>query len=625
LFAFISAEVMMPDPDFVELLEQIAEGPAYVDTAREPEQANTFIEHARYGNWSGAAYSAGSYAPAFDNPSPGELAPQSGVGAVDAFDAASKVHDRAYERAEAKLERNLLDPGVSADTAFQRYHSALAAADQQFMDDVRDLIANGSNDLPDSNWGMAVLASAMTLAFPATLEANQEAAADFANGTPDILPPLLYSAQEQEWAKKLDHFAALIDDEIIGDSGRDTFQALIAEVEAITPDIDPDVILLGRGPHDVLPPGDDPDDFIENASRPPDLQSEQLFDALGDPDLLDLYQGLGLIPDSYGDVVGTAGTDVLMGTIEDDDADPFEPRAGNDLVVGGGGLDAVSYADAPGGVRVDLVGGASPQWQVEDDGYGFQDTLVAIEIIKGGEEDDFVRDDRAEDALDNAGSGGIYALYGEGGTDTIDYAKAAQAVHVDLPDNTVSDLDGGRPGELFSFENVAGTRFADRLTGGGGGNRLAGRGGGDTIQGGAGDDLLLGGNGKDTLSGNGGDDTLSGGRGNDTLEGGGDADVFLFDAPLNAASNVDTIVGYAVAADTIHLDAGVFGALPLGPLAAAAFRIGAAAADGSDRIVYDAASGDLLYDADGSAGGAAVQFATLSPGLALSSDDFVVV
>jgi len=43
------------------------------------------------------------------------------------------------------------------------------------------------------------------------------------------------------------------------------------------------------------------------------------------------------------------------------------------------------------------------------------------------------------------------------------------------------------------------------------------------------------------------------------------------------------------------------------------------------RIIYDNANGHLLYDADGSANGiAAVQFATLSPGLALTNTDFLV-
>ena len=43
-----------------------------------------------------------------------------------------------------------------------------------------------------------------------------------------------------------------------------------------------------------------------------------------------------------------------------------------------------------------------------------------------------------------------------------------------------------------------------------------------------------------------------------------------------------------------------------------------------DRIVYNNAPGAVLYDADGVNGNAAIQFATLATGLALTNTDFVV-
>lgn len=48
------------------------------------------------------------------------------------------------------------------------------------------------------------------------------------------------------------------------------------------------------------------------------------------------------------------------------------------------------------------------------------------------------------------------------------------------------------------------------------------------------------------------------------------------------------------------------------------------AADPNDFVLYDSASGALYYDADASGAGAAVQFASLSSGLALSGADFLV-
>ena len=52
---------------------------------------------------------------------------------------------------------------------------------------------------------------------------------------------------------------------------------------------------------------------------------------------------------------------------------------------------------------------------------------------------------------------------------------------------------------------------------------------------------------------------------------------------------------------------------------------GAAAADGNDRIVYNAATGQLFYDADGNGAGAALLFATLQGAPALTAADFLVI
>ncbi len=63
----------------------------------------------------------------------------------------------------------------------------------------------------------------------------------------------------------------------------------------------------------------------------------------------------------------------------------------------------------------------------------------------------------------------------------------------------------------------------------------------------------------------------------------------------------------------------------VGVLNADAFHIGAAAADAEDRIVYNSATGQLFFDANGNAAGGSTLFANLSNGLALSNTDFYVV
>ncbi len=137
---------------------------------------------------------------------------------------------------------------------------------------------------------------------------------------------------------------------------------------------------------------------------------------------------------------------------------------------------------------------------------------------------------------------------------------------------------------------------------------------------------ILGNAGANQLTGGAGNDSLYGGLGNDTLNGGAGNDQFVFDTALNATSNRDTIVGFSVVDDTIRLSASVVAAAgPAGVLAAGAFALGTAATQADDRIIYNAATGALLYDADGSGATAAVQFATLT-GLvgSLSAADFLI-
>jgi Ca2+-binding RTX toxin-like protein len=128
------------------------------------------------------------------------------------------------------------------------------------------------------------------------------------------------------------------------------------------------------------------------------------------------------------------------------------------------------------------------------------------------------------------------------------------------------------------------------------------------------------------IIGNAGMNFIDGKGGGDSLRGGSGQDFFTFSTALGAG-NVDTILDYSVAADTIQLVDTVFAALPEGPLAASAFRANTTglAADASDRIVYETDTGRLFYDADGLGGRAGIHFATLTGGLALTHLDFQVI
>ena len=91
------------------------------------------------------------------------------------------------------------------------------------------------------------------------------------------------------------------------------------------------------------------------------------------------------------------------------------------------------------------------------------------------------------------------------------------------------------------------------------------------------------------VTGNAGANLINGGAGNDTLTGNAGNDFFFFNTALNAATNVDTIIDFSVAEDTIRLENAFFTGLATGTLEAGAFRIGAAAADADDRIIYNSA------------------------------------
>ena len=116
---------------------------------------------------------------------------------------------------------------------------------------------------------------------------------------------------------------------------------------------------------------------------------------------------------------------------------------------------------------------------------------------------------------------------------------------------------------------------------------------------------------------------LSGGGGNDRLLGGAGADRFVFNHALDAATNSDTVVDFAVGIDKIVIDHAIFAMLAEGPLDASHFHL-TAPGDADDFIVYDQASGALSYYADGNGGGPGVQFATLANLDTLSNADIVV-
>jgi Ca2+-binding RTX toxin-like protein len=156
-------------------------------------------------------------------------------------------------------------------------------------------------------------------------------------------------------------------------------------------------------------------------------------------------------------------------------------------------------------------------------------------------------------------------------------------------------------GHLGNDSLVGGSGF-DLIRGGRGNDSLQGGLNADTLFGGRGNDVLQGGRGPDILYGGVGSDTLSGGLGNDLLAGGDGEDVFIFMSALNGLSNIDVITDFVSGVDRIQVSVSVFTAL--------AEQVGQSVGL-SQYITYNAATGELSYDADGSGAGTAVIFAIL--------------
>jgi Ca2+-binding RTX toxin-like protein len=308
----------------------------------------------------------------------------------------------------------------------------------------------------------------------------------------------------------------------------------------------------------------------------------------------------------------------------------FRGNGGSDLINGGAGYDRVEYNNSMQGVNVKLGGAAAG---TAKDGMPIlngaiqapgaagavigTDTLRNIEAVRGSDFNDTLAGSAIATQETFEGRGGNDLINGGAGLDRASYFQSASGVTVTLglagAQGTAADGWGGTD-RLIGIENVEGSRdSADRITG----NELA-----NVLDGLGGNDMLAGGAGNDSLVGGAGNDLLVGGAGKDSLNGGAGLDLFRFNAALSATTNVDRITGFAAADDTIQLDDAVFAGIGApGALAAGAFRAGAAAGDAGDRIVYNSATGELFFDADGSGAGAKLLFATVAAGTVITYDD----
>ncbi len=316
-------------------------------------------------------------------------------------------------------------------------------------------------------------------------------------------------------------------------------------------------------------------------------------------------------------LVNRAGNDVLAGSISDDDT--------------------VSYVNSTEAVTVSL----NLNGQQNTIGAGL-DTLTGIEhlvgsafvdTLTGNNKDNVLFGGNGNDAL--AGWSGADTMVGGLGNDTY-FVENANDVVIEKLNEGIDTVNSKVT--YISFEHIeniiltgtsaidgignsqanmmTGNTAANWLSGGDGNDKLVGGNGSDTLWGGNSNDTLLGGTGNDALNGGRGNDKLDGGTGNNILTGEGGNDIFKF----TTTGHIDTITDYSVNSDTIQLENAVFKALTVsGTLAASHFKIGPKALDANDYVIYNSATGALIYDADGNGAGTAVQIATLVSGLNMTN------
>jgi Ca2+-binding RTX toxin-like protein len=179
---------------------------------------------------------------------------------------------------------------------------------------------------------------------------------------------------------------------------------------------------------------------------------------------------------NFGDVIEILSVDIPVA---------FQARggAGNDTIIGMADRNFSVQADyllsgMSNGIVADLESGI-----VSEDGFGGQDLLVNIGMIRGSSLADTILGSEGADRI--RGRGGNDFLDGRGGTDQLDYTQSVAGVSVNLATQRAQDGEGGTD-TVIGFEDVRATNFADTIIGTGLNEFFAPYGGNDYVDGGAG-------------------------------------------------------------------------------------------------------------------------------------------
>ncbi|PSF36662.1 hypothetical protein C7H19_13375 [Aphanothece hegewaldii CCALA 016] len=348
---------------------------------------------------------------------------------------------------------------------------------------------------------------------------------------------------------------------------------------------------------------------------------------------------------------------------------------GDDTVIGGEGNDYLgksfsdlttavnfSYTDPNSGKiqgieRLYLSTGSGDDTIVSTAAVGFSD-YSANEIYSNGGNDsittsagnDYINSGAGNDGID-AGTGDDTVIGGEGNDYlTKDFSNLTRAVNFSYTDPNSGKIQGIErlylstgagddtivsaavgfsnysANEIYSNEgndSITTSAGDDFISSGAGNDSITTGAGDDDIYSGAGNDLIKTGAGNDGIIAGEGNDTLIGGLGNDKLTGNSGQDQFVFNTPTEG---IDRIYDFSLIDDKIAVSRSGFSndLIAGAAITVAQFTIDSVATTASQRFIYNSASGALFFDADGVGSTAAIQFATLDSGLALTNADIFV-
>ena len=237
-------------------------------------------------------------------------------------------------------------------------------------------------------------------------------------------------------------------------------------------------------------------------------------------------------------------------------ADTIEGDSGNNVLIGGTGIDTLSYEHAAAGVTVSLaltsaqntIGAGTDIVSTFENltGSGFDDLLTggsSANFLFGLDGNDTLNGGGGADTMIGGNGNDIYTVDNSGdivdetGTEGTDIVNSSVTFSLADPVHAKGDIENLN---LTKTGSINGT-----------GNALD-----NTINGNTGRNILSGAGGSDTINGNSGNDTINGGSGADILTGGLGNDQFVFTALTDSTvSTPDTITDFLHAVDKINLTA----------------------------------------------------------------------